>query len=163
MNKKSILQVFESFGSVSSITIRFKQRAALDNDANKSWALLTFETIDSASRALRGEHIVDDDDGKPHTLMVRPAAIEENLEKPTSVYAPSGKLKTIVKAHAVEEERQSKLGAKRAGRGKRHGAARQETSADVSDTKHTPTIRTKQVQELRAQLQGMLCYSVRCS
>ena len=160
MNKKSLLRIFEPFGSVSAITTRFKQRGALDNNANKSWALLTFETVGSASRALRAEHIVDDDDGKPHTLMVRPAAIEENLQKPTSVYAPSGKLEKIVKDHAAQEERQSKLGANRAGRGKRYRAAGQEASADVSVDKQTSTIRTKQVQELRAQLQGMLRYSV---
>eukprot|EP01047_Picozoa_sp_COSAG01_P048514 COSAG01_NODE_4734_length_4785_cov_8.029236_5_plen_362_part_00 len=138
-NKNQVAGLFERFGKVVSATVRYKPRSELEDENNKSWALVTFETLESgawltrmkqvhqgthsaggllclaclpagcgtagrcgvppplsttkpigaevsidavlvcgwcgactASAALRGEVVVEDDDGHPHRLTIRP-------------------------------------------------------------------------------------------
>jgi hypothetical protein len=68
---------------VVSITVRYKPPSELnkatDGNENRSWALVTFIEVDPASKALRGRVMVDDEEGLPTRLILKPEAVDAQL------------------------------------------------------------------------------------
>ena len=102
--KGKLKAVFERYGRVINVTVRYKPRSALNPDNNKSWAVLTFADKSQSSRAVRAETFVKDDEGQPHQLKVAPQEVEHNRAVRGNDDRP-GKMEAMVQLQQKEVEK----------------------------------------------------------
>ena len=100
--KGKLKALFEQYGRIVNVTVRYKPRSALNPDNNKSWAVLTFTDKRDSSRALRAETFVPDDEGQPHKLKVSPQEVERNRAMRANEENGPGKMEDMV-AHQQKE------------------------------------------------------------
>ena len=137
-NKKLLVSRFEKYGKVVGCTIRYKPRSALEGNTNKSWALVTFSDVAAASRTLRGEVWVTDEDGESVLLKVCPQDTEAELSKEHDVWGENtkrkGKLARIAETHEAEKAKAERLeiSAKRPKRGRKSGNKQNAASSSGS-------------------------------
>ena len=117
--KTKLKALFESYGRVINVTVRYKPRSALNPDNNKSWAVLTYADKSCSSRCLRAETVVDDDDGQPHKLKVSPQEVERNRAMRANEETGPGKMEDMVAQQQADvEKRMNSKGGGRKNRGK---------------------------------------------
>jgi RNA recognition motif-containing protein len=149
--KGKLKALFERYGHVINVTVRYKPRSALNPDNNKSWAVLTFSDKADSSRALRAETFVKDDEGQRHRLKVKPQDVERNRALRANEDNGPGKMENMIKQQQqeVEKRRSGKGGKKKGARAsdKDAGAGKRDTGkVSVADK------RKKKAQELRQAL-----------
>lgn len=116
--KGKLKNLFEQYGRVINVTVRYKPRSALNPDNNKSWAVLTYTDKRDSSRALRAETFVNDDEGNRHKLKVKPQDIERNRAMRVNDENGPGKMEDMIKQQ--QEDVQKRL--ERKGGGRKKGA-----------------------------------------
>ena len=125
--KGKLKALFEQYGRIVNVTVRYKPRSALNPDNNKSWAVLTFTDKRDSSRALRAETFVPDDEGQPHKLKVSPQEVERNRAMRANEENGPGKMEDMVAHQQKEVEKRltskggRKKGVKAAGDGQHGG------------------------------------------
>ena len=149
--KGKLKTLFERYGRVINVTVRYKPRSALNPDNNKSWAVLTFSSNAESSRALRAETFVKDDEGQPHKLKVKPQDVERNRALRANEDNGPGKMEDMIKLQQQEVEKRlsSKGGRKKGTRVSDNNAGvpkRDTGKVSVSEK------RKKKAQELRQSL-----------
>ena len=153
--KEKLKSLFEQYGRVINVTVRYKPRSALNPDNNKSWAVLTFADKHGSSRALRADLFVKDDEGQPHKLKVRPQDVERNRAMRANEETAPGKMEDMIKQQQQEvgKRLQNKGG------GKRRGAKAGDDGTGASKATGKASVaekRKKKVQELRQALEELL-------
>ena len=107
--KGKLKALFEQYGRIVNVTVRYKPRSALNPDNNKSWAVLTFTDKRDSSRALRAETFVPDDEGQPHKLKVSPQEVERNRAMRANEENGPGKMEDMVAHQQKEVERKTRI------------------------------------------------------
>lgn len=150
--KTKLKALFERYGRVINVTVRYKPRSALNPDNNKSWAVLTFADSACSSRCLRAETVVDDDEGQPHKLKVSPQEVDRNRALRANEETGPGKMEDMVAQQQADvEKRLNSKGGGRKNRGK--GAEPEAAGGSKLDKKLTVAEKRQQKQEqLRIQL-----------
>eukprot|EP01048_Picozoa_sp_COSAG05_P012046 COSAG05_NODE_1180_length_5597_cov_2.237541_7_plen_348_part_00 len=155
-NKKMLIGLFEKYGKVVSCTVRYKPRSALEGNANKSWALVTFNDVAEVSRTLRSEVTVADEDGAIIALKVRPQDTQGELSKEHDAWGENtkhkGKLASIAETHEAEKakaEQQLGRATKPGKRGKRGNHSSSSRSKPLKEEEEGPTMELEEDRQAR--------------